>query len=358
MVALIKAAASCEHLVAALPYEGLVPMAIRTTFPHDDTQAFWQKLNASDPPLFKIIQRQPEVPMVDLDEHFSEEELTKSTFYREIMMSDGWRHIVALVFWNGTELTAHVGIWRTAEQGRFTDEEKSLLMAIHPHLEAAIRRVAKIARLEMVTSVISGALDRPSGDGIVLLDVQGKLVFKNHAAQVSCALWKSGRSAITEKMKPGESFEIPACIYQAAMDLLSRFLVEFRNKALANSDKFEIEIAHPGGEPVSANVKVIAPKSKPVRPHVIIEFSRFHKNNHGHANSVPIYRLSKSEHRVASLVASGMRNHDVAQEMGLSVNTVRAHLREVFSKLDVIHRGQLRDRLVSDQHNGDSNFDI
>jgi hypothetical protein len=30
---------------------------------------------------------------------------------------------------------------------------------------------------------------------------------------------------------------------------------------------------------------------------------------------------------------------------GLSVNTVRAHLREVFSKLGVNHRGQLVDRL-------------
>ena len=60
--------------------------------------------------------------------------------------------------------------------------------------------------------------------------------------------------------------------------------------------KFQIEIPHPAGEPVSAR-------------------------------------------------ARGMRNHEVAEETGLSVNTVRAHLREVFSKLGVSHRGQLADTM-------------
>lgn len=340
IVALIKAALPCHHVIAALPYQRVAPMAIRTTLPHDDIEVFWQKLQAADPPLFQIVRRHPGLLLADLDEHFSEEELTGSRFYREVMAPGGWRHLMGLVFWNGSALGAHVGIWRISGQGRFKDAEKRLLMTLHPHLDAAIRRVALIARLEVVSSLMDEALEHPSDDGIVLLDAQGRLVFQNQAALVSCTVWNRGRAASAELFKRGTRLDLPECIRIAAMDLLARFLDELRKKPVKRT-KFEIEIPHPGGEPMSARARVLAPKSRPVPPHVRIEFSRLPHNGHASISGVPVYRLSKGENRVALLVARGMRNHEVAVEMGVSVNTVRAHLREIFSKLGVDHRGQL-----------------
>jgi DNA-binding CsgD family transcriptional regulator len=60
---------------------------------------------------------------------------------------------------------------------------------------------------------------------------------------------------------------------------------------------------------------------------------------------MPVFRLSDAERRVAELVARGLRNEEVAKELGISVNTVRTHLRVVFDKLHLTHRGQLRARL-------------
>ena len=47
----------------------------------------------------------------------------------------------------------------------------------------------------------------------------------------------------------------------------------------------------------------------------------------------PAQRLSERENQVLALVAHGAANREIARSMGLSVRTVEAHLRSVFSKL-------------------------
>lgn len=344
LVSLIPSVLPSDHLVAALPYEGVTPLGFKTTMADGDSDGFRLQLYGANPPLIDIARQFPGMLLADLDEHVDEEELGGSRFYQQVMAPHGMRHAAALLFWNGDALGAHVGVWRSAERGRFDDNEKGLLTALHPHLDAAIRRVALIARLEMVSSLMAEALEHPSDYGIALLDAQGRLVFQNQAALVSCALWSRGRAASAKWMKPTAKDELPACVQAAATGLLERYLEAYNSRPLKGA-KFEIEIPHPDGEPVSARAKVVAPKSKPVPLHVRIEFSRLPHNGQETASGLPVYRLSKCERRVALLVAQGMRNQEVAEETGLSVHTVRAHLREIFSKLGLRHRGQLGDIL-------------
>ena len=58
--------------------------------------------------------------------------------------------------------------------------------------------------------------------------------------------------------------------------------------------------------------------------------------------------LSPREHEVATLVASGRRNKEVAAELFLSVNTVARHVSAAMRKLDVRSRTELAHRLASD----------
>jgi DNA-binding CsgD family transcriptional regulator len=327
-----------DHMVAALPFEGLAPMALRTTVPHHDTEAFWLRLYAAEPPLFKLVQQHPGLKLSDLDVQLGEEELKRSRFYKEVMVPDGWRHSVALMFWEGGRFIAHIGLCRAEVQGRFTDEEKNFLLEFHPYLDAAIRRVALIARQQQISSLLKEALEHPA-DGVTLMDSKGNVVFQNHAASVICAMWRWGKGAAAESIRPGEEVELPEDVSGAAKDLMEKFLADFHTKSLKRAN-FEKEILHPEGLSVSARARVIAPKLRPVQPHVRIEFSRAPSAG-GHDAGLPVYRLSQGEHRVALLVARGLRNQEVAAELGLSVNTVRAHLREIFSKLGVVHRGQL-----------------
>lgn len=54
----------------------------------------------------------------------------------------------------------------------------------------------------------------------------------------------------------------------------------------------------------------------------------------------PLPRLTSRERDVLELVAGGLRNREIAAQLYLSENTVEAHLRNVFSKLNVRSRTQ------------------
>ena len=57
--------------------------------------------------------------------------------------------------------------------------------------------------------------------------------------------------------------------------------------------------------------------------------------------------LSTQEDRVARLVAQGMTNQEVARELYVSPKTVEFHLSNVFTKLGITSRRQLRQGILS-----------
>lgn len=59
--------------------------------------------------------------------------------------------------------------------------------------------------------------------------------------------------------------------------------------------------------------------------------------------------LTKAERRVAGLIAAGHTNKSAASVLGVSVNTVGAHLRAIFTKLGVQSRVQLTNRWHQEQ---------
>jgi DNA-binding CsgD family transcriptional regulator len=64
----------------------------------------------------------------------------------------------------------------------------------------------------------------------------------------------------------------------------------------------------------------------------------------------PARKLTPQEQTVATLVASGMTNREVADELILSVKTVEYHLRNIFVKLGVSSRGRLAAQLRPDAY--------
>ncbi|MFC9993830.1 LuxR C-terminal-related transcriptional regulator [Nocardia sp. NPDC127526] len=60
------------------------------------------------------------------------------------------------------------------------------------------------------------------------------------------------------------------------------------------------------------------------------------------ADAAPTGLLTSAEYRVAELAARGLRNRDIAAELGITTSTVEQHLTRVYRKLKVRRRGELR----------------
>lgn len=291
----------------------------------------------------RTLMEQPGLTLSTLDDDLSAEEIEGSRFYKEIMEPGGWRHTAGFFFWDEGRFVAHLGIVRTRDQGRFSEADKALLRELHPQLDAAMKRVAALERLRLVSGIMEEALEHPL-DGLALMDSRGALVFHNHSAAQACALWNGGREAAARKIQSGAPLPLPQVIQDAAQALRMSFL-ESHSRERVVGRTFEQEVEHPSVEGLLALLRVVVPANEAVPPHVRIEFARLPTALTVDA-ALPVFRLSEAEHRVATLVARGLRNEEVADELGISVNTVRAHLRETFGKLGLTHRGQLRERLL------------
>jgi len=51
--------------------------------------------------------------------------------------------------------------------------------------------------------------------------------------------------------------------------------------------------------------------------------------------------LTEREREIAELAADGLRNNEIAEILYVSENTVRAHLRTIYQKLDIDRRAKL-----------------
>jgi LuxR family maltose regulon positive regulatory protein len=55
--------------------------------------------------------------------------------------------------------------------------------------------------------------------------------------------------------------------------------------------------------------------------------------------------LTGREREIAVLAADGLRNNEIAEKLFVSENTVRAHLRSIYQKLDIDRRAKLAGKL-------------
>ena len=66
------------------------------------------------------------------------------------------------------------------------------------------------------------------------------------------------------------------------------------------------------------------------------------------ATGPSVHGLTETEHRVATLIARGQTNREVASAMFVTENTVQTHVRHIFQKLGVRSRTELAARVLSD----------
>jgi two-component system nitrate/nitrite response regulator NarP len=59
------------------------------------------------------------------------------------------------------------------------------------------------------------------------------------------------------------------------------------------------------------------------------------------AEQNPLDQLSPRERGIAMLVQRGLRNREIAEELGLTEGTVKVHLHKIFEKLDIRSRTDL-----------------
>lgn len=251
----------------------------------------------------------------------------------------GWDQFVHLAFWDGRQPDAVLSVRRTAEQGDFTAEEREFLGFLHPTLDAGLRRLRKLHRERERGLAMTNYL-RNLPMPVMFVEADGKVAFATEQAYELGAVWNFGERA-ARALKARRSFRLPPEIARACDRLAA-------TGARAGGDALlprlaGIRVEHPHLPGLSAKVDLAQVMKGPWgRPGFWVTFLP-PTPGAGRGAEAPalLHALSASERRVALLVSRGLRNREVAAELGKSLRTVEFQLNAIYRKVGVTNRTQL-----------------
>jgi len=229
-----------------------------------------------------------------------------------------WADFVHLAFWHDARPAAVLSIRRSEAQPRFTQDELGFLEAVYPMIDAALYRLRALEE-ERAKNLVFEQLLRATAAPALLVDAQGQVLFATEAAHSVCALW----NAAGEGGLPRIPEELPELL--ARQQLTSGMVMDHPNL------------------PLSLRLSLCTPQSGLFSSgaYGMLTFSQGGTDARLPRPASVLDRLSPSERRVALLVASGLRNGQVAERLSRSRRTVESQLNSIYGKLDIDCRTQL-----------------
>ena len=234
-------------------------------------------------------------------------------------------------------MAAHIsthGLWsdyisvnRLQSRGPHTDKEKADLRALLPHLARAAELHRTVTRLQNRYGAVLSVLDKLLV-GLVILDANGRLVVANATARASCegsgALRLDGRLRVVQ---PDRDAELKALVERTGMTANARHqsdggLLVVEKRSRDGSLLLEVMPIRDDGLPDGENIKGTA-------VFIIDPASPFKVSAVGLAK---IFALTPTEQAIADSLLNGTEVRQIAEERGNSVETVRSHLKNIFSK--------------------------
>lgn len=258
-------------------------------------------------------------------------------FFKKYIRGIGIQHAVVMPLWreslDGADMV--IGPHRALGRGEFTRDEMEIMELLHPHIDAAYRRVN---RLETRTGELLGleqcveALPLPTA----LLDWELVPFFSNPSGQEAMARWCG---ASRHLKLPSRGLEMPGDLRRELRTMREQWTISLRDgQGTATLPEHVVE--HPTDSGFRARISMTTLRSPHFgKPSFVVRFENDHPGcSNRHA---AITLLSPSERRLLERVLAGETNQEIANTLGRSVNTVKSALYEIFNKLGVHSRARL-----------------
>ena len=299
-------------------------------------------------PIEKYFSANPHRKLVFVSDLFPDERrFKKSLFYRDCMAPVNGQCAIGLFFWNVRRLLAVIVVVPSAQEGELSPTEMRLIRQLHTQFQTALGRLRSLEREHAVRVAFEQFMRRvplPT----VLLRWNLRLVYRNQAASEFCAIWQrrslEARRMRFMKIKP----PLPSQILDQCRVLKKRW-EQLSPLGPAPANFRDETVRHPTRRDLRATISLKQISSAAVaRPHFLIEFHSLRGRaatgyQTSRADLSHLVRLTRREQDLARLACDGRSNQEIADESGLSLETVKKHLHSIFGKLE----GPSRSRLMT-----------
>jgi len=292
------------------------------------------------PPIQAYFVAHPRRRLVLSDDVFPDDRrLKRSLFYRSYMAPVNGRYAIGLFFWSAGRLLGVIVIMRSAKQGPLSRSEMKRLRKLYTQFQTALGRLRSSEREHTVRVALEQFMRRVPLPTI-LLRWNLRLVYRNQSASDFCSVWQRG--AEQTRLIKSEA-PLPLEVVDRCRMLKERW--KRLNPLSFPTAAFKHELVHhPKRCHLRATISLKQISSAGVaRPHFLVEFENLHGADlRREVGTLPhLVQLTRREQQLARLVCDGRSNQEVADESGLSLETVKKHLHNVFGKLEVSSRSRL-----------------
>ena len=274
-----------------------------------------------------------------------DEEMIKTEYYNDFLRPIDLHHQCCAVIRAQGPSVSVLASMRPKRAGRFGDADLNLLRVLTPHFQRALRIHEKLAEVELKAIGCSCALDR-FPIGVLLVGRDGKVLALNRSAERIVAQ-KDGLQIEKNSLRAARNFESASinAVIQRATQAPARLQV--RSGGVSNVSRPSMRrpyqvlvfpISTPGFywglEPknVAAAVFITDPEaSTPSGPDIL----------------TTLFDLTPTEARLASLLMQGLSIGECQDRLRISANTIRTHLKHVFSKTSTRRQSELLRLLLS-----------
>ncbi|WP_223458501.1 MULTISPECIES: helix-turn-helix transcriptional regulator [unclassified Pseudomonas] len=308
-------------------------LMIHTTGSSAETTASYNQHFFTLDPFVDLPNRQ----VVTLAEFVSDDDWQNSEFCKNFLEPQDVFHVLGADINTADGAQCRIRISRGRDDRAFNNDEKALLAQFIPHLERSIEIHMRLNRIETERNLYAGAVDQMAV-GTIILDEAGKVLRTNQVAD-RLIQEKDGIKLVNDGLQIGTARDTQEFRRLVKQSLLSQ---KSSNPSVVEA----LRVQRPSGR---ADLGIIV-RSVPLSdwsegkqcPAVVIFISDPEQQSCAPQEIVrALFDFTPAETQLAMLLANGLTLDEASEELGISRNTSRAHLRSTFSKTGVTRQTML-----------------
>ncbi len=279
----------------------------------------------------------PSAKVVSLDEFISSSERVDSEYCRQFLEPMDVFHVLGVDIRTDNGAKYSLRISRGRESSAFNDGDKAFVEMLVPHLQEAIELHTQLGRIETERNLYAGAVNQLAV-GTIILDEEAKVLQSNQVA--------------SDLLREKDGIELIGGSLQVGSSRDTRRLKELIRDVLAAQNDNQpsvveaLRVQRPSGKSdLGIVVRSVQPsqwsKAKHT-PSVVLFVGDPEQQSQVPRDVVKtLFDLTPAEAQLAMILANGLTLDETAEELGISRNTARAHLRSIFSKTGVTRQTML-----------------
>ncbi len=281
----------------------------------------------------------PEKQVITMHEFVPVEQLERSRFFTEYLIPWDAIYNLGVDLRDGDRLYARLRVTRGRNAGNFTTAEKRFVESLVPHVDIAMRTHAALDATKMERAIYADAMDHLTL-ATVILDASGHVIHTNALARdilqrqdgISLANDTLVLTHPADAQRLRDSIARAIAVGRAAKPGIVEVL---RARRPSGAGHYGMMI-RPAAGSVEADEFNVSP--------AVAVFISVEENSQTPPPVETIRKLFELTHKEAQLalcLANGRSLQEAASDLGITLNTARAHLRSTFSKTGIDRQARL-----------------